>query len=305
MRRDEIPLFKARGRLTNVEPSAYEEHGEPLLACLREMASIVDPDFPGTSDRDAEPHESIVPVISAPAPAWPADLGLEMPESFLLRPENGIVPFHGFRQPLLQVVLDWALAEHPRVALRLDVGPGGSGKTRLMIEACRRLKGEHGWESALLASAPDALASLEALLGSGRHCIVVVDYAETRPGDVVALARAALGVRCTGKVRLALLARNAGAWWERLADGEEGVLKAVLESPSSKTGPYRIDEERVPVGGRAAVFEEALRAYAAKKGMPVPDGGRPNLTTRSERSCSFIWQRSRGSVGRLSMAIRS
>ena len=176
----------------------------------------------------------------------------------------------------------------PRVALRLQVGPGGSGKTRLMIEASRRLEAEHGWVSGFCSSAPDALPKLEALLGSGGNCIVVVDYAETRPGDVVALARAALGERCTGKVRLALVARNAGAWWERLADGKDGILKAVLESPNSKTGPYRIDQERVPVGVRAAVFEEALSAFAARKGMPAPDCGCPNLASDPFGEVLFI-----------------
>ena len=96
MRRDEIPLLKAHGALTNVEPISYEEHGEPLLACLREMASIVDPAF-RRSDRNLEPQESVPPVPSAPGAEWPADLGLEMPESFLLRPEHCIVPFHKFR----------------------------------------------------------------------------------------------------------------------------------------------------------------------------------------------------------------
>ena len=247
MRRDEITLFKARGALKNVEPISYEEHGEPLLACLREMASIVDPDFRGSSDCNSERDQAVATVISASDAEWPVDLRLEVPESFLLRPENCIVPFHGSGSRW-EVVLDWALAGQPRVALRLQVGPGGSGKTRLMIEASRRLEAEHGWVSGFCFSAPDALPKLEALLGSDKNCIVVVDYAETRPGDVVALARAALGERGTGKVRLALVARNAGAWWKRLADGKDGILKAVLESPNSKTGPYRIDQERVPVG---------------------------------------------------------
>ena len=131
----------------------------------------------------------------------------------------------------------WALAEEPRVALRLQVGPGGSGKTRLMFEAARQLQIEHGWEAALLSSATDAVHELEPVLASGKNCFVVVDYAETRPADVVALARAAVSKECTGKVRLALLARNPGAWWERLSDDTDGALKAVLESPAARPGP--------------------------------------------------------------------
>ena len=265
IRSEEIPLFKERGALKNVEPIPYEEHGEPFLARLREMARIVDPDFGS-------------PVVVAPRPTveWPADIGVEMPESFLLRPENCIVPFHEFQYPLLQAVLDWALAGQPRVALRLQVGPVGSGKTRLMIEASRRLQAEHGWECDFHSSAPDELPKLEASLASGKNCFVVVDYAETRPSEVIALARATLGERCTGKVRIALLARNAGPWWERLADGTDGVLKSVLDSPRSKTGPYRI-EEQVPADVRPAVFEEALTAFARAKGVPVPDHGCPDL----------------------------
>ncbi len=184
LRRDEIPLFRARGALKNVEPISYEEHGEPLLVCLREMASIADPDFRGSSDRNSERHGSMTPVISAPEVDWPAELGLEMPESFLLRPEKCIVPFHGFRQPLLQEVLDWALAEQPRVALRLEVGPGGSGKTRLMIEASRLLKAEHGWESTFLFQRARCPPDRRNLIGFGqqlhRHCGLRRDEAGRR-----------------------------------------------------------------------------------------------------------------------------
>ena len=174
------------------------------------------------------------------------------------------------------------------MALRLEVGPGGSGKTRLMIEAARVLTAEHGWESFVYSSAPDALAKFEVLRRSGKNCFVVVDYAETRPSDVVDLARAALSGPRAGKVRLALLARNAGAWWERLADGTDGDLKLVLESPSSKTGPYRIDEERVSLDLRPQVFGDALKAFATKKGLPTPEGTIPDLASEHFGEVLFI-----------------
>lgn len=71
MRRDEIPSFKARGALRNVEPISYGAHGEPLLACLREMASIVDPDSAAV-DRASEPRASMASVLAVPSAEWPA-----------------------------------------------------------------------------------------------------------------------------------------------------------------------------------------------------------------------------------------
>jgi hypothetical protein len=114
LRRSDIPMFAARGALKNIQPISYEDHGEPLLARLSEMAKFVEPSFTIEPERDSRPQQAVAPIVSGPSVEWPADLGLEPPESFLLRPEACIVPFHGFRRPLLvhrrvQKIQPWLL----------------------------------------------------------------------------------------------------------------------------------------------------------------------------------------------------
>lgn len=59
-----------------------------------------------------------------------------MPDSVMLLPQSEIVPFHSYRPGLLDEVLKWALAEDQPIKLRLQTGEGGTGKTRVAIEAC-------------------------------------------------------------------------------------------------------------------------------------------------------------------------
>jgi len=63
-----------------------------------------------------------------------------MPDSMLLRPESGVVGFHSFREPLRDSIIGWALDPDQPIKLRLQAGEGGAGKTRLLIEVCKRLR---------------------------------------------------------------------------------------------------------------------------------------------------------------------
>ena len=45
------------------------------------------------------PKPSTQPMIAIPRAEWPDDLGIESPDSLLLRPESGAVPFHAYREP--------------------------------------------------------------------------------------------------------------------------------------------------------------------------------------------------------------
>lgn len=83
-------------------------------------------------------------LISQPSPSWQADRGYSY--SLLLRAEEACVPFDKGRDEFLAGLLEWIQgpSKFP-LALRLLIGPGGVGKTRLLIEACHRLEG--GWQS--------------------------------------------------------------------------------------------------------------------------------------------------------------
>ena len=216
-----------------------------------------------------------------------------MPDSLLLRPESQVVPFHRYRYPLRQTVLDWALKTEMRIALRLHVGPGGAGKTRLMIAACDVLETEHGWLAGFLRAEKnkDLERDFREILSKPGDRFIVLDYAETRSQEIAALARTALhhpSVR--GKVRIALLARDSGDWWDHLADAAAGdkILAALLSSPATKAGPYRMTGERLPPETRQAVYAEALEAFASEKKLPYSTRPAPDLDAEAFGDVLFI-----------------
>jgi hypothetical protein len=132
----------------------------------------------------------------------------------LLDPESGVVEFIG-RVAELRILLAWC-NEDSAVSLRLITGPGGIGKTRLALQLARHLK-KSGWRCELVGDRQEEriLADIRAV-HSG-PVLLVVDYAETRIGLEDLLRAVAAG---KGTIRVLLLARSPGQWWEQLATGE-------------------------------------------------------------------------------------
>jgi hypothetical protein len=99
----------------------------------------------------------------------------------LLRPEYGVVPFWG-RDDTIADIMAWS-ADSAAVSARLYVGAGGMGKTRLMIEACGRLR-LTGWRAGFLRDDESRVTAeqLNIIGCDTRGVVVVVDYSETRPG---------------------------------------------------------------------------------------------------------------------------
>lgn len=148
-------------------------------------------------------------------------------ESFteFLRADYGVVGYRPRRDDLRDLV-HWCDSEAP-IGIRLYTGAGGVGKTRLAIEACKLLDGD-GWKAGFLSAGhPEALSGLDVLLRAPR-LLIVIDYAETRT-DVVEAVLAAVRRRheiapdAGGQVRVVLLARTAGDWWQRMHGAGEGV----------------------------------------------------------------------------------
>jgi hypothetical protein len=148
-------------------------------------------------------------------------LQLDLP-SRLLDPRRGVVSFTG-RSDELKDLAAWC-ADGTGSRLWLMTGPGGVGKTRLALRFAEYAQGQ-GWRCQWVGSDQEAraLASIRAVT-SGR-VLLIIDYAETRTG-LPELLRAAAADR--GKaLRLLLLARTAGAWWEELGAGEPAVRDMV------------------------------------------------------------------------------
>ncbi|WP_329012104.1 tetratricopeptide repeat protein [Micromonospora rifamycinica] len=188
----------------------------------------------------------------------------ELPESvaWLLHPGQAVVDFLG-RGWVLRRLESWT-TDPGAVAVRLLTGAGGVGKTRLAREFADRLP---GWRCEWIH--PGAEERTAALIASGdvpERLLVVVDYAETRDrAGVAALVCAAQ--RATG-VRVLLIARGAGLWWETLSAAypqQAQLLDAVTGRSQVVELPARIEESAPD-----EIVALAARDFAAHLGRPVP-----------------------------------
>lgn len=175
---------------------------------------------------------------------------------------------------LLGDMLDWCrsagtYAEEERAtAGRLLFGPGGFGKTRLMIEACRLLR-EDGWLAGFAEMAPgtdereriDRGQAIRQVMAYGDEpgVLMVLDYAEARRDEVIRLARLARprpreGVR---PVRVVLLSRG-DAWWQDVY--REVDVEILFQRRGKRFGDV-IEVAPPPPEARRAFYAATLEAY--------------------------------------------
>jgi tetratricopeptide (TPR) repeat protein len=171
------------------------------------------------------------------------------------------LPFLG-REEEIAELLGWCAGAETRY--RLITGPGGAGKTRLAGELQRLLRGSsQHWETLFLGTdsglAANAVAALREHAGD-RPVLIVVDYAENR-SDLRELLEDAF--EDPGTVRVLMLARQAGNWWDRLTNIPGGVGGALAAG-------YR-DEDLPDVGAvPQAVVDRVAAGFAAHLGAPIP-----------------------------------
>ncbi len=185
----------------------------------------------------------------------------------LLTAAHEVVPFHAGRDAELAELAAWCSDDRP-AGVWLWTGEGGVGKTRLMIEWCRRLRAQ-GWHAGFLHrhldDGPGRLAK-----GTAPR-LVVVDYAETRLDVVRPLlykVASSSGARC----RVVLLARREADWW-RLLRQEDAVVDELIDaSPAPR-------ELAVLDAARAAAFRDAATAFAqvAFTQIQMADAGEPSV----------------------------
>ncbi len=203
----------------------------------------------------ARKHDAARGVLRPPHRKLPA----EYPPSYLLRAEFEVVEFHG-RVAELDAFEAWCLSG-PATGVRLVVGPGGTGKTRLAAELCARLHG-HGWIAGFLERELDDDA-VERVIAADLPALVVIDYAETRRAEVRRwLNRLGRGDRLNGDVRVLLVAREAGGWWEELRT-EEAEYELLLHHDPARLAPLTLDP-----ASRVELFGKALEGFAREVGTP-------------------------------------
>ncbi|MEU4697410.1 tetratricopeptide repeat protein [Nonomuraea dietziae] len=166
-----------------------------------------------------KPAYQIEEFPAEPRPVQPARARAQ--PSLLLRAGSRVVPFTG-RQDELRRLIGWRDDEDmPGLGVRLLHGPGGQGKTRLATHFAE-LSREAGWRVWQATTNLPVGATAEAD-ERGPGLLVVVDYAERWP--VPALYELLQEpVLHAGRVRVLLLARPAGVWWDSIAAWIERVL---------------------------------------------------------------------------------
>ncbi len=177
----------------------------------------------------------------------------------LLRPEHGLVPFLG-RRVLLDQIIGWP--QGPDRPVLLVTGGGGSGKTRLGREACVQML-VAGWDAGL---ADDTRRDGTPADRLARPTLLVIDDADLRTGLIAAVVGYLRWDDAGPEVRLLLLARSAGTWWDRL------VRQLELDGACTVLD---LDRHPVPPASRAEHFRRASTAFAAYAGPGAPPVGVP------------------------------
>jgi hypothetical protein len=195
-------------------------------------------------------------ALSAAAELLPDDSGPAM----LLHASRGLVPFEG-RERELEELLAWCHDPQAK-RLRLLTGPGGVGKSRLAVELSRQLGPGWGYLEVRDDGEADALERWRAV--EQRQLLMVVDYAETRTGLSQLLHEVAADEG--RRVRVLLLARSAGEWWQQLG-GESARVRQMVAAAGSGIELA----ERVTVGkSDRDLVAEAVPHFAAALRVEPP-----------------------------------
>lgn len=198
----------------------------------------------------------------------------QMSPAASLNAKYELVPFFpDARRAELTALEQWLDDDKQPVAIRLFYGPGGAGKTRLMIETCKARR-DLGWSAGFLA--PEVTDDeFDTVLAEAKDTLVVLDYAEARPGLRERLDRVVkmLGRRAH-RLRVVLLARTISDWWRRLLEHSDGLRNMVQTD-----APIELAMVEATGPMRTRMFDAAFGAFRANTGEP---GGSPPRTDLGE-----------------------
>lgn len=238
--------FANSARDDSFKEFAARASAECLITFLRDQLEV-GPDI----------NDLLVPVDEDRLPEDP-------PPSALLNARYEVVPFREQGRESILAELDRWCDEAPAVAVRLLHAEAGVGKTRLAIEWMRRRQAL-GWAAGFLAKeiSKDWFERLWAL---GQPLLVVLDYAESRTDLRAALLRVLRYAQqeeagSLRRVRLLLLARSNGDWWQGLRQSDP-----VLDEWLGATPPHELTPLATHLGEREKVFHEAAERFARMRG---------------------------------------
>jgi tetratricopeptide (TPR) repeat protein len=217
--------------------------------------------------------------------AWPVETldaqAIRELRADLLLPRYRLVPYTGkaFRQTL-EDLLAWARgleAARPPVGLRVYIGPGGAGKTRLLIEAGEALRRE-GWWTGFLRAGRLTPMNARLLTADARPTLLIADYIANLPDEARTLLREAARAcrERTAPLALVLLERAFPEWLQKdlqdYTDPEYVGWPAFLGLPTVEKAPRALPA--LDPEDRRALFREARARFAAllqADGRSLPD----------------------------------
>ncbi|UGT43061.1 tetratricopeptide repeat protein [Nocardia yamanashiensis] len=171
--------------------------------------------------------------------------------SSLLAPHRAVAAFRG-RDQLLTQLHTWA--SEPGALVWAIHGRGGQGKTRLAQHLGHQLA-DQGWAVLWLAREAD-VAALSILARVTVSLLVIVDYAETRVEQLARLFETLAARSTTARVKVLVLARAMGNWWQETAAGSDRAadvveLAQLISLPPLDPAPQ----------ARLATYHAALQAF--------------------------------------------
>lgn len=183
----------------------------------------------------------------------------------LLNARHGVVPFHTWlRAGELAALRTWYDRDEP-VAVTVVAGPGGVGKTRLMLELCERARAD-GYVAGFVPSHGE-YEDFEALFTGDSRVLAIVDYAETRPAIGMWLARATtIRPRDRQRTRVVLVVRSLDTWWDDQLKRSNSDLHALLR----RDRPILLTPEALDHNSRRRAYRDATAHFAGLRGVPVP-----------------------------------
>jgi tetratricopeptide (TPR) repeat protein len=223
------------------------------------------------------------PYRPLPARATPERLRRSA-TSFLVRPEYGVVPFHGRAEELEQLE-EWCTGE-AGLEVALLRGAGGTGKTRLAAELCRQSQQEGVLAGFLEGDVP--AERIAALADVSASLLVVVDEAHAHIDQVAKLIIQLARAQSDTPLRVLLLARQAGEWWDSALPLRLGGDPDAELAYSAATVPEPLTPVDESVAARERSFRAAADAFAWRMERPVEELPIPGLGQQPFEEILFV-----------------
>ncbi|MCW4466128.1 serine protease [Glutamicibacter sp. MNS18] len=175
----------------------------------------------------------------------------------LLRPDHRQVDFL-FRHDLVADIKQWVLESKENLAIKTITGAGGSGKTRLAIEACLAAA-DDGWDA--------GFADFQSPGGNVRYhlespTLIVIDEADLLASQIAAIVKTTRNSKTP--IRLLLVARSRTTWWETLHSLSGDNLLGYDQ------GEISLDNFPMSKGDCAELFRISLQRFSNRLSVTLP-----------------------------------